>query len=478
MTTSPGTPKSTIEKVETGVPGLDILTHGGVPRGRATLITGKSGTCKSILGLQIAAHQAQQGTPALVLTAEEEPEDFEITGNALDFRVSELCERQLLHIANIATPMEGPTVVLGEFDVAGLIHRIEQAARQHQIQLVVLDSTTALFNHPAPHSQLRAQFFQLVHALRRLHLTAIIISEAPNDYGPLTTLGVEDFVCDMVLVLRNVIDGERRRRSLEVHKYRRSPHYKGQYPCTMTSHGLTVFPLDAQGRERVRPTERYSSGIPGLDAMNHGGWIRDAIVLVRGPSGSGKTTLAGMYARAGALRGERVIYYGFEETKLMLLRNFDSLGMPVEEFEQAGNLRVVCRYPEATSPEDMLVDIRNGLDLFRPSLVVLDSISSVEHSTSPLGFRQFMIGLASLLREHGRSALLIETVSRIDDPAVEVPYLSTIPDVILLLDHRWQGTHRLRTIRVHKMRGSAHDMEEHVLTIVPGGLQVAPLHRE
>jgi circadian clock protein KaiC len=239
--------------------------------------------------------------------------------------------------------------------------------------------------------------------------------------------------------------------------------------------GLVVFPLDVTDSVKPGEATRFSSGVRGLDEMNNGGWLRDSIVLVRGPSGSGKTTLAGMYARAGALRGERVVYYGFEETKPILMRNFAQLGMPMEELERIGTLRLTCRYPEATSPEDLLVDLRMGLDEYKPSLVVLDSISSIEHSTSHQGFRQFMVGLASLLREHGRSALLTQTIGTFSDRDQTAPYLSTIPDAILLMDYDFQKSKELeRMMRVLKMRGSAHDTRQRKLVIEPGGLRVEP----
>ena len=113
------------------------------------------------------------------------------------------------------------------------------------------------------------------------------------------------------------------------------------------------------------------------------------------------------------------------------MRNFANLGLPFEELERSGKLRVACRYPEATSPEDLLVDLRVGLDEFKPSLIVLDSISSIEHSTSKHGFRQFMVGVASQLREHGRSALLTQTVG-LSKGDRDAPFMSTIPDAILL----------------------------------------------
>jgi circadian clock protein KaiC len=463
-----------VQKLRTGVPGLDVITHGGIPKGRTTLVCGRSGTAKSILALQLATNLARSGTKTVLVAVEEAPDDLRTTGDSLGFGMSELVEKRLVRIADLTRPMEGPTFVAGQYDVSGFVDRITGIVRETGAEAVVLDSATALFSPRPPENELRSLFFQVVHAFRRLGLTAVITAEAEHDYGALTTLGVEDYVCDAVVVLRNIVDGERRRRSVEVHKYRRSAHYKGEYPCTITSKGMTVFPLDAQDRTELETTTRFSSGLAGLDEMNHGGWLRDSIVLVRGPSGSGKTTLAGMYARAGALRGERVVYYGFEETKPILMRNFASLGMPMDELERAGRLRVACRYPEATSPEDLLVDLRLGFDEFKPSLVVLDSISSIEHSTSRHGFRQFMVGVASQLREHGRSALMTQTVSAVE-PERDTPFLSTIPDAICLLDYTFGGRDLLRTIQVLKMRGSAHVTEKRRLHIRPGGLNIEEL---
>jgi circadian clock protein KaiC len=463
-----------IDKLLTGVPGLDTITHGGIPRGRTTLVTGKSGSSKTILSLQIACNLAARGVKAHFIAVEEATEDLLTTGEGLGLPVKELVASGALRITDLTRPLEGPTVISGTYDVAGLIHRVEGAAKEAGAEVVVLDSATALFSPRPPASLLRSHFFALVSAFRRLGLTAVITAEAPADYGQLTTLGVEDYVCDLVIILRNLIDGERRRRSIEVHKYRRSPHYKGEFPCTITSRGVVTFPLGNAEAPVALQSERFSSGLQGLDEMNAGGWLRDSIILVRGPSGSGKTTLAGMYARAGAARGEQVIYYGFEETKPILLRNFASVGLSMADLEAKGTLRVQCRYPEATSPEDLLIDLRTSLDEFKPSLIVLDSVSSIEHSTSPRGFRQFMIGVGAQGREHSRSALLTQTTDATRADTFS-PFLSTLPDAILMLDYSLDTHEMERSIRVLKMRGSAHAQSPHRLQIGPGGLKVEPM---
>ena len=135
-----------------------------------------------------------------------------------------------LRVTDASRPMEGPMVLSGEYDISGLVHRVQAIVKQHGSQVVILDSATALFSPRPPQELLRSLFTQLIHAFRRMELTSVVLAEAAEDYGQLTTLGVEDFVCDMVVVLRNVVDGERRRRSLEINKYRGQRPLQGGVP--------------------------------------------------------------------------------------------------------------------------------------------------------------------------------------------------------------------------------------------------------
>jgi circadian clock protein KaiC len=460
-------------KIPTGVPGLDNLLLGGIPKGRSTLIAGRSGTGKTVVALQMAASLAREGIPTLVLAVEESPADLVQTGDALGLDLTALCDVGVLTVGDINRPAEGPTIKAGEYDVFGLIHRVEGMVAARKAEAVILDSATALFSPRPSRERMREHFFQLIGAFRRMGLTSIVVAESQEDYGSLTTLGVEDFVCDLTIVLRNIMDTGRRRRSVEINKYRRSAHFKGEYPCTVTTKGLAVFPVDAKEypAEWVE-AERYSSGVPGLDEMTHGGWLRNSIIIVRGPTGAGKTILAGVYAKAGADRGERVVYYGFEETRATLLRNYRELGLDMDPAVKRGNLRVICRYPEATSLEDLLVDLRIDLEQYSPSLIVLDSISSIEHASSVQGFRQFVIGVASILRQHGRSALITQTVAPGESVQHPAPYLSTVADAILALDYSPAGYDFNRRMRIIKTRGSGHAAHPYRLDIRSSGIEV------
>ena len=464
-----------IARIPTGVPGFDDLVKGGIPEGRATLVAGRSGTGKTMFALGAACEMAQAGKRVLFVTTEEQPEDLISLADALDLEATERVEEGSLTVTGWNPELGSEVKVAGGYDLRGFALRLAREAEAMHADVVVLDSITAVLAPLPPDAAKRHLLYQLIRELSETRRT-LIVTAAAEPGRDLTLRGMEDYVVDLVVVMRNTVDGKRRRRSVEIHKYRRSGHLKGEYPCAITSRGLTVFPLDARDRpqtvDREAPTERFPSGVEGLDAMTGGGWLRDAIVLVRGPTGSGKTILCGMYALAGAMRGERVFYYGFEETESVLLRNFDTLGLPVRQYVESGDLKLVCRFPEATSPEDMIIELRRVLDEHSPSLIVLDSISAIEHVTSYESFRQFIVGITSALRQHGRSALLTQSVSHEEQVDLQAPYLSTLADAILLLGYDLSPESMNRYIRVLKMRGSPHSTVPHSLSLGQGGLTI------
>lgn len=464
--------QDTTPKLPTRVPGLDNLLDGGLPRGRATLLAGRSGTFKSLLSLQIACRAAAHGTRALYVSTEEPQADLLRVAHSFDLGARSCIGDGSLRVIDLGDHSERAVTWTGQFDLGGFLYLVEREVQESSAELVIIDSASALFGAASAAGQLRSHFFQLVQLLRKIGVTALITAEADSDYGDVTRFGMEDFVCDLVLVARNLRDGNRRRRTIEVHKYRTSAHFKGEFPWTLTNDGLSVFPVDAEQRAPKASEERYETGVEGLDAMLGGGMVRDSITLLRGPTGSGKTTLAGMIARASALRGEKVFYYGFEETEPILRRNFRSLGLPLDALVDDGHVKLVCRYPEATSPEDMVIELRDVLDKYDPSLIVLDSISSIEHVTSFEGFRQFVIGLTSSLRRHGRSALLTQSALAEVEVDRGAPYLSTLADAIVLLRYQAEPERLARYIRVLKMRGGAHETGQRPFELGHGGVAV------
>ena len=471
---------TSIQKIATGVRGLDVLLRGGLPEGRATLLAGARGTGKTVLALQIAAHLARTGHPAILVAVEESPADVCISGDVLGLDYTGLQQAGAIAIAD-ATRFDGATIVSGEYDLQGLRHRLEALAGQLGARALVLDSASALFSPRPPPEDLQGHIFQLVAGFRSLGLTSLILAES-HAFLDATARGDDGFMCDVTILLRNDVDGVHRQRSIEVCSYRRSAHITGQYPCVIGAHGVTVFPLepdcpaiDAGGTVASRsPAARVSTGIAGLDEMTRGGWFRESVVVVRGPSGSGKTLLAAQFAAAAAVRGERVAYYAFEEFRPCLLANMREMGVDLLPFIASGRVRVSGHYAEGTSQEDLLADMLLDLEERKPSLLLLDGIASIARSWSRRTFRQFTSVLAAIVHESRCTALVTCAHDTSDSEASIAPDLSSLADAIVSIDVAISPEGVTRFVRLVKSRGSAHAVGPYRLSMERGGPAIVP----
>lgn len=239
-----------------------------------------------------------------------------------------------------ASPQPGETpMVSGKYDLGALIARIEYAIRKYSAQRVSLDSLGAIFSHLADSAQVRSDLFRLASALRELEVTAIMTAERTEEYGEISRFGVEEFVADNVVILRNVLNDEKRRRTIEILKYRGTDHQKGEYPFTIIKgKGAVIIPLSAIELEQHSSNIRITSGSKELDKMCGGGFFRDSIILVSGATGTGKTLMVTEFMAGGVENNERCLVFAFEESREQLFRNATGWGV---DFEKNGKRRQI-----------------------------------------------------------------------------------------------------------------------------------------
>ncbi len=169
-------------------------------------------------------------------------------------------------------------------------------------------------------AMIRHKLFRIGRALRALGVTSVITAERTEDHGAISRFGVEEFVSDNVLVLRNTLEGEVRRRTIEILKFRGADHQKGEWPFTIVpGEGIVVIPLAALELKQKSSATRISSGNVELDRMCGGGFFRDSIILVSGPTGTGKTLVTTQFLVVGAESGDRCLLFAFEESREQLL---------------------------------------------------------------------------------------------------------------------------------------------------------------
>jgi circadian clock protein KaiC len=305
-------------------------------------------------------------------------------------------------------------------------------------------------------------------------VTAVITAERTEEYGDIARYGFEEFVADNVVILRNVMEDEKRRRTVEILKFRGTNHQKGEFPFTiMPDQGLVIIPLSAIELKQKSTDIRITSGNRELDQMCGGGFFRDSVVLVSGATGTGKTLMVTSFMAGGAMNDERCLLFAFEESREQLFRNAVGWGVDFEQMEREGKLRVVCEYPETTGIEDHLIRMKQTIEEFEPNRVAVDSLSALERVSTMKGFREFVISLTSFIKHRELAGLFTSTTpTLLGGTSITEAHISTTTDSIILLRYVEIYGEMRRGITVLKMRGSMHDKEIREFMIDGGGMHI------
>jgi circadian clock protein KaiC len=276
------------------------------------------------------------------------------------------------------------------------------------------------------------------------------------------------------MILRNALEDETRRRTIEILKFRGCDHQKGEYPFTIVPNGgVIVIPLSAMTLSMKSSNARISSGNADLDEMCGGGLFRDSVTLVSGATGTGKTLTMSQFLQGGAAAGEKCLLLAFEESRDQLVRNATGWGFDFEKMERDGVLRVVCDYPDISGLEDWLVTIQQTITEFKPQRVALDSLSALENVGTVKAFREFVIGLTSFIKHQEITGLFTSTTgSLMGGDSITESHISTLTDSIILLRYVEMFGEMKRGLTVLKMRGSWHDKAIREFTINKGGMEM------
>lgn len=449
-----------IAKLPTGIFGFDQVANGGLPEGRSTLVAGTAGSGKTIMALQfLVAGVRDYSQNGVFVTFEESPNDLMQNVRSFGWDLEGLLAEKKIAVVD-ATPSPGEeTISAGPYDLSALLARIESGIRQVGAKRVILDAVGALFPQLTDANVVRRELHRISTGLRKLGVTTLVTMERTSEEGDVGRWGVEEFVADNVILMRNRLEQEKRRRTIEILKFRGATHHKGEFPFTIDAEeGVTIIPLSAIELKQKSSAVRVSSGVAELDRMCGGGMYRDSIILVSGATGTGKTLVVSQYVKAAIEAGERCLLFGAEESREQLTRNAGSWGVDFEKAEQAGLLRIICRYPEVMGLEDHFIQMKREIHDFSPRRVAVDSMSAFERVSSSKSFREFVIALTSTIKHLEITGLFTNTTALLTGgESITETHISTITDTIILLRYVELDGEMRRGLTVLKMRGTFHE---------------------
>ncbi len=459
-----------IAKARTGIDGFDDLTLGGLPSGRPTLVCGSAGCGKTLFASTFLINGARdEGEPGVFVTFEERPGDIVDNVASLGFGLDQLIQDKKIHIEHIAIdPSELAEV--GDYDLEALFLRLELAVSEIGAKRIVLDTIESLFSAFQNPAILRAEIRRLFDWLKERGLTAVITGERGD--GSLTRQGLEEYVSDCVILLDHRVHNQVSTRRLRIVKYRGTAHGTNEYPFLIGEDGFSVLPVSSLGLGHQVHEERVSTGIADLDAMlTGGGFHRGSSILLSGVAGSGKSSIAASFADAACRRGERALYFSFEESEQQTVRNMRSIGLDLQPHLDAGLLECVAARPTFYSLEMHLAIMLREVQRFKPALVVLDPISAFLDTGEQLEVQSMLLRMIDYLKSHGITGVFSH-LAHVQGEAKTDAGLSSLMDAWILLLNREMNGEFNRELYMLKARGTAHSNQVREFVMSDDGIRL------
>jgi circadian clock protein KaiC len=467
----PKVTRTSLAKVLTGIQGLDEVTGGGLPKGRVTLVCGRAGCGKSLLGMEFLVHGAvQYGEPGVCMNFEETEEKLIANVASLGFDLRDLARRKKLLVDCVFIERD-QIAESGEYNLDGLFIRLAQAVKAVKAKRVVLDSVEALFSGIVDTAILRSELSRLFRWLEDQKLTAIVTGEA--GVSTLTRHGLEEYVADCVISLDHRVTEQISTRRLRIVKYRGTSHGTDEYPFLIDEEGISVVPITSLVLTHKALTDRISTGIGALDEMMEGkGFFRGSSVLVTGTAGTGKSSLAANFVNAACARGEVCLYFTFEESPSQILRNMRSVGLDLQPWVKKRLLHFNAMRPTSTGLEGHLAVIHRLISQLRPGVVVIDPITNLVSPSGSYDVKSMLVRLVDFLKVQQITSMFTNLTFAGDPQERTAAAVSSLMDTwIVLRDSKSEGPPR-RELYILKSRGMAHSREAHELLVSKRGLEL------
>jgi len=460
-----------LPKCPTGIQGLDEITGGGLPRGRPTLVCGGAGCGKTLLAAEFLVRGAVQfNEPGVLMAFEETEKELKANVASLGFDLDGLVQRKKIVIDHVHIE-RSEIQESGEYDLEGLFVRLGHAIESIGAKRVVLDTMEVLFASLPNEAILRSELRRLFRWLKDKGVTAVITAERGRE--SLTRNGLEEYVSDCVIVLDHRVSDQIATRHLRIVKYRGALHGTNEFPFLIGDDGIGVLPITSLALNHTASNGRIATGIPRLDAMLGGkGFFRGSSILLTGTPGTGKTIISANFAQTAARRGERVLFFSFEESPDQIIRNMHSIGLRLEPLVKRGLLRFHSARPSLYGLEMHLATMFKEIAEFKPHVVIIDPITSLMHSGTDSEGKGMVTRLIDYLKAGQVTSLFTSLTQGGQALQTSESAMSSLMDAWVLLQDFEGNGERNRILYVLKARGMAHSNQIREFLISDRGIDV------
>lgn len=467
-----------ISRASTGVPGLDHVLGGGFPRKRLYMIEGTSGTGKTTLALQFCLAGVQAGERAVYITLSETEEELR------QVMKSHGWSGQDLHVVSFSE--QDPDVPPGEeytlfhpseVELGQTTSRVLDAVEKYRPDRLVLDTLSGLRLMADDPLRYRRQIDSLRSFLAGKGCTVLIVDELDEDKGIFQPRSLAHGVLTLEAVTPQY--GPERRR-MRVRKMRGIPYHSGYHDCSLVTGGLRVFPrlVASDHQPVIRPTELVCSGVAEIDHLLGQGLQRGGSALIMGSAGTGKSSLSLQYCIAAAERGEKSVYYLFDESLATFMARADGLGMNPKPYMDRGLITLQQVDPAEMSPGEFAHNLRSITSEIDLRLVVIDSLSGYLYAMPEERFLNLHLHeLLTFLGSQGVTVLMTLIQHGLVGETVQTPAeLSFLADTLILLRYFEARGEVRKALSVFKKRAGSHEPTIRELSMSSDGIHVgAPL---
>jgi circadian clock protein KaiC len=464
-------------KCPTGIKGFDEIAEGGLPQNGTTLISGNAGSGKTLFGIDFLIKGATDYKESGVLMSFEESEDELYKDVAsLNMDLAALVSQKKIVLENVV--LDRKDIQETDFNLEGIFVRLEEAIDSIGAKRVVLDSLESLFAGITDLGILRLEIKRLFRWLRDKQVTAIVTGETGQN-GLYTRHGLEEYISDCIILLDNRVREEMATRRVRIIKYRGSSHGTSEYPFVIDNQGLSVIPITSAGLEQAGTTKKVSTGIPSLDKLFKGrpGYTRGSTILASGTAGSGKTSFAGAFALESCKRGERCLYFSYEESAGQLVQNLLSIGIDLAPCIEKGLLMIVALRPSFLGLELHLLNVYKLVDSFKPKAVVVDPLTSLVGEGEVREVSSMITRMIDLFKSRSITTFFTSLVSATfqSNTSGEIGVSSLIDTwIVVRMVEDSEDRKRTREVFIVKSRGSNHDTDVHKFILSNDGIFLIP----